>query len=103
MWLEIAYSEVKNSICSRETYCWCSWQGSCGAAVSQSLGSTLAHGARVVQVANIQAWLLNQKKVFKTSAQINLNHFPEAQRDGEELKSALHFCFTSHFHFQLLE
>lgn len=81
-WLEIAYSEVKNSICSREAYRWCSWQGSRRAAVSQSPGSALAREARAVQVANIQAWLPNQKKVFKTSAQINLNHFPEAQRDG---------------------
>lgn len=96
MWLEIAYSEVKNSICSREAYRWCSWQGSHGAAVSQSPGSTLAHGARAVQVANIQAWLPNQKKVFKTSARINLSHFTEAQRDGGELKSVLHFFFTSH-------
>lgn len=30
MWLEIAYWEVKNSICSREAYRWFSWQGSQG-------------------------------------------------------------------------
>lgn len=30
MWLETAYWEVKNSICSREAYCWFSWQGSQG-------------------------------------------------------------------------
>lgn len=65
MWLEIAYSEVKNSICSREAYCWCSWQGLHGAAVSQSPGSTLAHEARAVQVANIWAWLPNQKRFSK--------------------------------------
>lgn len=65
MWLEIAYSEVKNSICSREAYCWCSWQGLHGAAVSQSPGSTLAHEARAVKVANIWAWLPNQKRFSK--------------------------------------
>lgn len=30
MWLEIAYWEVKNSICSREAYRWFFWQGSQG-------------------------------------------------------------------------
>lgn len=73
--------------------------GLAGAAVSQSPGSILAHGARAMRVANIQAWLPNQRKVFKMSTWINLNHLSEAQRDGGGTKK----CFTSQFHFQLLE
>lgn len=64
MRLDIPYAEVKNSISSRETCHGCSWQGSRGAAVSLAPGSTRACKARAVKVANIQAWLLNQKKML---------------------------------------
>lgn len=67
--------------------------GLAGAAVSQSPGSILTRGARAVRVANIQAWLPNQRKVFKMSGWINLNHLSEAQRDGGGTKKCPLFLY----------
>lgn len=104
MWLEIAYAEFKNSICSRETCHWCSWQGSHGAAVRLAPGSTRAHGARAVKMANIRAQLPNQKKRFsKLQVGSTLIIFPRHKGMWGTEKCASLLFHISLLHFQSLE